>query len=392
MSVDPRSLVPSFPRSQDLSGLRLALTHDWLITLGGADRVLLALHDVFPQAPVYTALYDPRGLPDAFAAVTVRASWLQRIPGALARHRWLLPLMPSAFRSFDLREYDVVLSSSHACAHGVRVRPGAVHICYCHTPMRYAWDLQSLYEAALPSMARPVVRLALARLREWDARAAQRVDYYLANSHYIAGRIGAHYGRDATVIYPPVDTNYFTPEDRGGREDYYLVVSRLVPYKRVDVAVRAFTNLGLPLVVVGGGPERRRLRALGGPTVTFAGHVDDETLREYYRGCRALVFPGEEDFGIVPVEAQACGRPVIALGRGGVLETVLPDRTGVLFSDQTADALAAAVRRFDPSHFDARVIRAHAEQFSRARFERTVAAFVAHVAPRRSEHREPAVS
>jgi glycosyltransferase involved in cell wall biosynthesis len=378
----PPEGLPASP----LARLRIALVHDWLITLGGADRVLLALHEMFPQAPIYTALHDPRRLPGSFAGLPVRTSWLQRVPGARARHRSLLPAMPFAFRSFDLRAYDVVLSSSHACAHGVRVPPGAVHICYCHTPMRYAWDQQPAYLAALPALARPAAQMALAALRAWDRAAAQRVDYYIANSQYVAARIRAHYGREATVIYPPVDVEFFTssplPSPPQGEEGYFLVVSRLVPYKRVDLAVLACTQLGLPLVVVGDGPERVRLGAMAGPTVRFAGEVDDDTLRGFYRNCRALIFPGEEDFGIVPVEAQACGRPVVGYARGGLRETVVPGRTGTLFPAQTVESLRAVLGAFDPGRFDPQAIRAHAGQFSRQRFQQAITAFVDRVVSR----------
>ncbi len=370
--LQPRSLVPSFPGS-----LRVALVHDWLITLGGADRVLLALHEIFPQAPVFVGLYDLSRLPEPFRRLDVRGTWLQRVPGAAHHHRLLVPLMPLAFGRVDLRGYDVVVSSSHACAQGVSVPSNARHVCYCHTPMRYAWDLQNEYLAALPAVARPPARVALARLRRWDRAAAQRVDYFIANSHHVAGRIRRHYGREAAVIYPPVDTDFFTPA--GDPQEFYLAVSRLVPYKRLDVVVAAFNLLERPLVVVGDGPERRRLQAMAHPHVQFAGEVSETALRGYYRRCRALVFAGEEDFGIVPVEAQACGRPVIAYGRGGVLESVLPGITGFFFQEQTVDAVVAAVRASDAVEFDRASIRHHAEQFSAHRFEDEVTAFLASV-------------
>ena len=370
--------LPSGPRFREL---RVVLVHDWLITLGGADRVLLALHQVFPQAPVFVSLYDPSRLPEAFGRMQVRASWLQRIPGAVQRHRLLVPVMPFAFGSLDLPDADVVLSSSHACAKGVRVPPGAVHVCYCHTPMRYAWDLSAEYLQAVPVLARPLARAALAWLRRWDRATTKNVHYLVANSRFVAERIRRHYQRESAVIYPPVDVDFFTP---GGRtEEYFLVVSRLVPYKRVDLAVEAFNRLKRRLIVVGDGPELPRLRAMAGPAVTFADEVGDAILRDLYRGCRALIFPGEEDFGIVPVEAQACGRPVIAYGRGGVLESVRPAVTGMFFGQQTADALTAAVRAFRDETFDPAVIRAHAEQFSRQRFAHQIAEFVAEVAAHR---------
>jgi len=358
---------------------RVALVHDWLVTLGGADRVLLALHDLFPRAPVYTTLYDPSRLPEAFRRIAVRPSWLQRLPGAAARHRWLVPVMPLAVRAFDLRGYDVVISSSHACAKGVRVPRETLHICYCHTPMRYAWDLRAEYLEALPGLARPLAAAALWQLRRWDVATARGVDDFIANSAFVAARIRARYHREAVVIHPPVDVEFFSPDGAagdGGGEEFFLVVSRLVPYKRVDLAVEAFTRLGRPLVVVGDGPEAPRLRALAGPTVRFAGEVSDVALRGYYRRCRALVFPGIEDFGLTPVEAQACGRPVIAYRAGGALESVREGATGIFFDVQSPQALVEAVRAFDGRRFDPRLIRRHAEAFSRQRFQRRIAEFV----------------
>lgn len=357
-----------------LRELRVALVHDWLVTLGGADRTLLAMHDLFPHAPVFTSLYDPARLPGEFQRLDVRPSWLQRIPGATQQHRWLLPIMPLAFLAMDLRPYQVVLSSSHACAKGIRVPHGAVHICYCYTPMRYAWDATSTYVRSLPFLSRPLATAALLALRRWDYQTAQRVDHFIAISEHVAGRIRRHYGRHATVIYPPVDTEYFTPSGRP--EGFSLVVSRLVPYKRVDLAVEAFNRLNRPLVVVGGGPEAARLRAMARPNVTFVGEVSDAALRGYYRQCSTLVFPGEEDFGLVPLEAQACGRPVVAFGRGGALESVVDGLTGSFFFDPTVDALVAAVRAFDPSAYAQRAIRAHAERFSRQRFLTEMGKFV----------------
>lgn len=370
--------------------LRVALVHDWLVTLGGADRVLLALHHVFPQAPVFVGVHDLRGLPEAFRQLDVRATWLQQIPGAARRHRLLVPLMPLAFSRLVLRGYDVVISSSHACSHSVST-PGARHICYCHTPMRYAWDLRDEYLAALPGVTRPAARMMLAWLRRRDSAAAAHVDEFIANSHYVASRIRRHYGRESTVIYPPVDTDFFTPsestqstqptqsdaDESRERGDFYLVVSRLVPYKRVDVAVEAFNRLGRPLVIVGDGPERRRLQAMARPHIRFVGELTDLAMRRYYRRCRAVVFPGEEDFGLVPVEAQACGRPVIAYGRGGALESVVQGVTGMFIAAQTPDALSAGVQAAEAMTFDAAAIRRHAVQFSRQRFIGQIEEFVA---------------
>ncbi len=375
----PEAAAGHLQLPERLQHLRIALVHEWLTTLGGSDRVLLALHELFPSAPVYTSLYAPDRLPEPFRAMNVHTTWLQSLPGAVDRHRLLVPLMPLAFRSLDLHGFQVVLTSSHACAKGVRVDPDAIHICYCHTPMRYAWDLDSEYVGGMPLLARPAARATLAWLRRWDRAAAQRVDHFIANSQFVADRIRRHYGRDATVIHPPVDVEFFTPDgsaEKQQHDPFFLVVSRLVPYKRVDLGVQAFNQLGWPLVVVGRGPEAARLRAMARPNVKFVGEVSDEQLRDYYRRCRALVFPGEEDFGIVPVEVQACGRPLIAYARGGALETVVPGRTGVFFDSQTVEALVPAVRSFDPEAFDPTVIRCHAERFSRRKFHEQVMAFV----------------
>jgi glycosyltransferase involved in cell wall biosynthesis len=357
--------------------VRVALVHDWLITLGGADRVLLALHELFPQAPVHVSLYDPSRLPKEFHKLNVQPSWLQRVPRAAQHHRWLVPIMPLVFQTMPLDGARVIISSSHACAKGVRKPRGAVHICYCHTPMRYAWDVEPGYVNALPPAVRPAARAAMIWLRWWDRATSGGVDHFIANSKFVAGRIRRHYGREATVIYPPVDTEYFTPSgDPGG---FYLVVSRLVPYKRVDLAVEAFNRLGRPLVIAGDGPEISRLRGEARPNVTFVGEISDAALRGYYRQCVALVFPGEEDFGIVPLEAQACGRPVIAFGRGGALESVVDGMTGAFFFEPTAEALIATVRAFDQASYDPAAIRAHAEQFSRQRFLQQMGAFVERV-------------
>jgi glycosyltransferase involved in cell wall biosynthesis len=325
----------------------------------------------------------------------VRGTWMQRLPGATRRHRWLLPLMPFAFGHLNLRGYNVIVSSSHACAKGVVVPLGAIHVCYCHTPMRYAWDLPQEYLAATPAIMRPWARAALAWLRQWDRVTAQRVDHFIANSHFVADRIRKHYDREATVIHPPIDTEFFTPADtvalppvpsprhtsRKGADErnFYLLVSRLVGYKKAQVAVEAFNELRRPLVVVGDGPERRKLEAVARGNVRVVGEVSDAVLRGYYRQCQALIFPGEEDFGMVPVEAQACGRPVIAYGRGGALESVVDGVTGLFFDEQTPAAVAAAVRKADSIRWDGATIRRHAERFSHPRFVQEITNFISAV-------------
>ena len=365
---------------------RVALVHDWLDTWRGGENVLAEMLRIYPQADLF-ALVD--FLPDAVRqrlqgrrAVT---SFLQRLPGARRHFRACLPLFPRAVESLDISGYDTVLSSSHAVAKGVRTRPDQLHICYCHTPMRYAWDLREQYLEASGLAAGPrgaIARRMLDRLREWDRGASDRVSAFVANSEFIRARIKRCYGRDSTVIAPPVDTDFFTPG--GVRGDDYVTASRWVPYKRVDLIVSAFRELPeRRLVVVGDGPDAARVRAAAGPNIEFVGEVARERLRELLRGARAFLFAAEEDFGILPLEAQAVGTPVIAFGRGGVLETVrgLDDRapTGVFFVEQTPAAIANAVRRFeaDAPRIRPEACRTNAERFSAERFRREFAAFVA---------------
>lgn len=355
--------------------LNVALIHEWMVTLGGSERVVWAMHEVYPHAPVYTSVYQPRNLPEEFQKLAIHPSFLQNFPACGRYYQKLLPLMPLAFEQFDLRDYDVVISSHHACAKGVITGPETLHISYVHTPMRYAWDLYHDYQATLPRLMRPVSAALLHRLRTWDVVTANRVDHFIANSHTVARRIEKHYRRPATVIHPPVDVERFSIAPRV--DDHFLVVSRLVPYKRVDLAIEAFNKLGWPLRVVGDGPLYRELRKLAKPNITFAGHLSDQEVAVELSQARALIFPAFEDFGIVPVEAQAAGRPVIAYGHGGATETVLDGVSGVFFPEQTADSLVDALRRFDALSFDAEIIRRHALKFSRLNFQEALGRFVA---------------
>jgi glycosyltransferase involved in cell wall biosynthesis len=347
--------------------MRVALVHDYLTQMGGAERVLLALHELFPDAPVYTSLFDSSALDEQFAQLDVRASFLQRLPFARQHHRWLLPWYPYAFDALDLRGYDLVISDSSAFAKGVVTRPEALHICYCHTPMRWAWSYEEYVDREQPSrLARLLLRPLVSRLRLWDYASAARVDYFIANSPVVAARIAKYYRRESMIIPPPVDTSRFVPADV--HEDYFLIVSRLVPYKRVDIAVEAFSQLGLELRIAGTGRDERRLRRLAARNVTFLGRLDDAEVCQQMARCRALILTGEEDFGLTPVEAQACGRPVIAYAAGGALATVVEGSTGIFFAKQTADALADAVVRFDGAYFNPESIRHHAEEFDTRRF------------------------
>jgi len=355
--------------------MKVAIVHDFFCNLGGSDQVAAALHQLYPDAPVYTLLVSDRNRQgELLQGMNIKTSFVQRLPLARRRHEIYLPLFPLAIESFDLTGFDLLLSSSHACAKGVIPAPEALHICYCHTPARYAWDLSYLYARRAPWLLRGHIALVMHRFRTWDVSTASRVDHFVANSHFVAQRIERYYRRPSTVIYPPVDTAYFAPGERSG--DYHLVVSRLTAYKQIDLAIEAFNRLGKPLWIVGDGPDRRRLRAMAGSNVRFLGPLPREGVRDAMRGCRALIFPGKEDFGITPVEVQATGRPVIAYGRGGALESVIEGVTGAFFTEQTAGALCEAVDRADRLPFDRDAIRRHAVQFDREVFCRKMAAFV----------------
>jgi glycosyltransferase involved in cell wall biosynthesis len=347
--------------------MRIAITADWMATFGGGERVLLELHRLFPEAPVYTSIYNPAALPPEMRGWDVRPSFLQRFPFARTRYQAYLPLMPMAFEQFDLREYDLVLTTNHACAKGVVTQSHTLNLCYCYTPCRYIWDLYHDYTQGLRTRA--LVAPVAHWLRVWDRLAADRVDHFVAISQEVAGRIQRHYRRDAEVIYPPVDVERVRPNGNPP-EDFYLVVSRLVPYKRVDLAVQAASLLGRRLLVVGDGPERKSLEATAGPTVEFLGRLEDDEIARLYARCRGFIFPGYEDFGITPVEAQAAGRPVIAYGRGGTTETVLDGITGVFFDEQAVDSVVEAMLRFEKSSFDPRACRTNAERFSTSEFRR----------------------
>ena len=345
---------------------RVALVHDFLLDVRGAERVFAAMCDAWPDADVFTAVYDEEGTEGRFADRHPQTSFLQRLRPTARTFRPLLPLYPHAIESFDLREYDAVVSSSSAWAHGVLVDPGAVHVCYCHNPFRYAWTEREATLRARHPLARLPLRMLLNRWRQWDWIAAQRVDRYVANSHVTAARVRRYFGREATVLYPPVETARFAAAPVVGTA--YMVLAELMAHKRIDIAVRAFNALRLPLVVVGDGPELRRLRRLAGPTVTFTGRVSDERVAQLLAASRALVVTATEEFGIAAVEALAAGRPVIALGAGGVRESVTEGVTGTFFERAEPEALAEAVLAFDALAIDPGACRAAAERFGAERF------------------------
>jgi glycosyltransferase involved in cell wall biosynthesis len=343
----------------------------------GGEKVLLSLARLFPEAPIFTLLHVRGSVDAGLEDRDIRTSFVQHLPAAARRYRHYLPLFPVAAERFDLRGFDLVLSSSHCVAKGVRPDPGALHLCYCHTPMRYVWDRYADYfgPGRIGLLGRMIVPPAAAGLRAWDVASAARVHRFAANSAHVAGRIRRYYGREAEVIPPPVDVDYFTPgPDRPGTYD--LVVSALAPYKRLELALEAYRGTGWPLRVVGTGPEEARLRSLAPPEVSFLGRLPDAELREQYRACRAVLLPGIEDFGIVPVEAMACGRPAVVFAEGGGPETVEDGRTGVLFSEPTATALRTALATLSSARFDRLALRARAEALRREVFESRIRAFV----------------
>ncbi|MCI0643543.1 MAG: glycosyltransferase [Chloroflexi bacterium] len=354
--------------------MKVALVHDWLNQLGGAEDVLEALASLYPQAPLYTSLYWREKMPAHWRQWDIHTSFVDHLPLAHRRQQLYLPLYPLAFEQFDFNGYDLVLSNKSGFCHGVITGPETVHICYCLTPTRYLWRYHQY--ARQENLSRPVRLLLqpfLTFLRQWDRLAADRVDYFIAISQEVRRRIARVYRRDAAIIYPPVDTGRFEPASQV--EDYYLIVSRLVPYRRLDLLIEAFNRLGRPLVIGGSGRDRARLEALAGPTITFLGYVPDEDLPGLLARCRAFVWPGEEDFGIAPLQAMAAGRPVIAYAAGGALDTVVPG-AGRLFAEQSVAAIIEAVESFDPQSVSPAFIRAHAEQFDVSVFKQQITAFV----------------
>ena len=352
---------------------QVALVHDFLLDVRGAERVFLALCDLFPQADLFTAVYDEHGTEGRFAARRPTTSFLQRVHPDSRTFRALLPLYPYAMEALDLRGYDLVISSSSAWAHGVIADADAVHVCYCHNPFRYAWNAREATLAKYDPLRRAALGVVFQRGRQWDWIAAQRVDLYAANSETTRKRVKRYFGREATVLYPPVETERFAPGPVG---DDFVVLSELMPHKRIDLAIAAFNELRLPLTVIGNGPDARRLRRMAGPTIRFTGRVSDAEAAALLSSARALVVTATEEFGIAAVEAQAAGRPVIALREGGVRETVVEGETGVFFERPEPAALAAAVRGFEPAAFDPRACVATARRFDVDHFRHGLRALV----------------
>lgn len=392
--IDKRPMV-----EQD--GLRVAIVHYWYVYRRGGERVLEVLAEMFPQADIFMMFMDPSNLASSLRQRTITTSFLQKLPGITRHYRKLLPLFPLALEHLKLDDYDLVISSESGPAKGVLTRATTCHICYCHTPMRYIWDMYHHYRSTSPwgRVGRSLYSVAAHYVRNWDCSAAARVDHFVASSRNGAARVRKYYRRDAEVIYPPVDIGSFSLRDQ--TEDFYLVVSSLVSYKRVDVAIAACNALRRRLVVIGQGEEMLALQKQAGPTISFLGFQPDQVVREYFRSCRALLFPGEEDIGLTPIEVQASGRPVIAYGRGGALETVAgfypgekscPETSsGVFFAEQTSEALGEAMLAFEEveKQFHPAFIRKQAERFDVPHFE---ARFSAFVAEKVAEFNRPAAS
>jgi glycosyltransferase involved in cell wall biosynthesis len=357
--MDEAAMADRFPR--------VAVVHEWLTIPGGSEQVVCAILGLLPQAELFTSIYDPAPWPDVVRSRPVHTSFLNRLPGARRHYTHLLPLMDPAFRSFDLSRFDLVVSSNHACAKNVRVPPGVPHVCYCHTPMRYAWDPAFLEGEAIGQFARRLVPIGTAWLRRVDRKRAAGPDVFVANSKFVADRIREVYGRESQVIHPPVEISSLLA-GRRDPDDAYLMLGRLVPYKRVDIAIRACERLGRRLIVAGTGRDLDRLRPFAGPATQFLGHVPSQDLPRLLARARALLFPGVEDFGIVPVEAQAAGLPVIAYGVGGVRESVIDGRTGVLYEDGSVTGMCEAILRFESMSFDEHDLRANALRFGPDRF------------------------
>ena len=367
--------------------MKIALIHDWLTGMRGGEKVLEAFCELFPDAHLYTLLHNKGSASDTIENMNIRTSFIQYLPLAKKKYRYFLPLFPTVIERFDSRGYDVVLSSSHCVAKGVITGPDTLNVCYCFTPMRYIWDMYDQYFTEERSGATTRVAASLVRnyLRKWDVASSKRVDRFVAISKYVAGRIRKYYDREPDIIFPPVDCSYFKPSSSSG--DFYLMVSPLAPNKRVDIGINAFNKLGLPLKIIGSGQEEDRLRSIANRNIELMGWQPDETVRDHYEACKALIFPGIDDFGIVPLEAQACGKPIIAYGYGGALETIIPidndklkmksengqsqKATGVFFYEHNPDALAEAVSYFEDIRdiFDRHEIRKNAESFDRAIFK-----------------------
>lgn len=368
--------------------MKVALVHDWLNGMRGGEYVLEAIGGLYSDAEIFTLFFDPENISEKIKSHKITTSYIQRLPYRKSLYRHYLPLFPGAIEKFDFSGYDLVVSTSHCVAKGAVVDKNSLHICYCFSPMRYVWDRFDDYfpKNRINPLRYQFIKFMAKRLRSWDKRSSDRVDLFVADSNFVKQRIKSFYDRSSEVIFPPVDTEFYSPGPSGQR-DYFLLAGAMVPYKKGDIAIEAFNELGLKLIVTGEGPEMSRLAKMAEGDIEFTGWIDRETLRDYYRGCEALIFPGIEDFGIVPVEAQACGKPVIAYGEGGVLDTVKGPavnsyknyegfKSGLFFSEQTSGAIISAVEAFSNMEFDTKSIVEHARKFSKQNFSSSIDQFL----------------
>ncbi|MEI7891027.1 MAG: glycosyltransferase [bacterium] len=358
--------------------MKIAFVHDYLVQYGGAERVLECLCELYPYAPIYTILHNPEAMHGVFAEKRIYTSYLQKVPFARRWHRIFPLLMPPAIEQFDFSDYDVIISDSSSYAKGIITRPETLHICYMHTPMRYAWDDCQKYtrDFYFPNIIKKIIPFAMNYIRLWDKVSSERVDVFIANSNFVARRIKKYYHKDSIVIHPPVDTEKFRIRDANSGEKYFLMVGRLIAYKRHSVAIRAFNELGLSLKIVGRGPELERLKKIAGPTVEFLSRVDDEELKQYYANCQAVIFPQEEDFGIVAIEALSSGKPLIAFRGGDIPEHMEENKMGVFFDLQTKESIMNAVQRFEKLSFDGEYIRRKVLKFDREVFKQKMMDFI----------------
>ena len=366
-----------------LKDYKVAVVHDWLNGMRGGEKVLEALLEILPDADLFTLLHEPGSVSERIENRKIVTSFIDRLPYKTNHYRHYLPLFPTAIELFDFKEYDIIISTSHCVAKGVRTPPNTLHISYLHSPMRYVWDMYEDYFSPdqIGWLSRRIIPMFANYLRMWDVTSSNRVDHFIANSAHVAKRIMKYYRRSADVIHPPVDTDLLPVS--AASEEYYLIVSALVPYKRVDLAVRTFNRMGKRLIVIGDGPEKADLHRTGAKNIEFLDWLPNEQLYKYYAGCKALIFPGEEDFGIVPVEAQSCGKPVIAFRKGGTLETVIGldntnagKCTGIFFNRQTEEDLIAAVELCEAQNWDTKFIHQHAATFGKDRFKSELARFL----------------
>tara|TARA_B100000686_G_scaffold297968_1_gene330659 strand:+ start:563 stop:1732 length:1170 start_codon:yes stop_codon:yes gene_type:complete len=389
--------------------MKIAIVHDWLTGMRGGEKCLEIICELYPTADLFTLFHIPGKVSSIIESHRIHTSFIQNLPFVKSKYRYYLPIMPFAIETFDLRKYDLILSSSHCVAKSIKPGPWSLHICYCHTPMRYIWDQFDQYFGKGKSswLSEKVMNLIRPWLQHWDVKTSRRVNNFIANSRHVQKRIKKYYGKEATVIHPPVDTKLFTPTPTEERRDYFLTLSAFAPYKRLDLAVEAFNHLEIPFFVIGEGQDEKRLREMANPNIYFEGWLNISQIRSHFNRCRAFVFCGEEDFGITPLEAQAMGKPVIAFGRGGALETVIPDNqswkpeteipksstsqpTGVFFYEQTPKALINAIKHFESieSQFDPDAIRAHAQKFDVSVYTKRMQSFIQKQIEKRPSHGE----